>query len=422
MRASLWRDRDFVRFWFGETISLLGAQISALAIPLTAIDVLGATEGDVGLLRFAQLAPFLFLALVFGVWVDRVHRRPVMIGANLARLACLLALPLLHWAGLLTLPLLIATACLIGVAAVAFDVSWMSFVPSLVPEKNRFPEATARINASSSAADVAGPGAAGFLLSVVSAPTALLADAASYLVSIACLAGIRTQEPPVPPTRRRVGQELREGLAWVWANPILRWLAVVGFCVNLSMTAMWTMFLTFGAIDLDLSPGVLGLVFSAASCGGFVGALLAGPLTRRFAIGRLYVVFQTALLSAPILIPLAGGSSPAGMVAVVAGFSISYFGLGVANVIIVSLRQSVTPLWLMGRMTSVFRTLLFGGGAIGGLVAGALSAGLGSHAGLLVVATASLLVVPILPFTPAARLAAYPAVEEVTVDEVAARR
>ncbi|WP_246486763.1 MFS transporter [Kribbella qitaiheensis] len=155
--STLGRNRDFHRFWFGETASLLGTQVTTLALPLTAILSFGASDRQVGLQRFLQLAPYLGLALIFGVWVDRARRRRVMLGANLTRMVLLALIPVLHYVEVLDLTLLLVIACAIGVASVLFDVSWMSYVPALVEDPRHYVEASSKLAMSSSAADIAGP-------------------------------------------------------------------------------------------------------------------------------------------------------------------------------------------------------------------------------------------------------------------------
>ncbi|MGY0235779.1 MFS transporter [Longispora urticae] len=407
--ASLWRNGDFLKFWLGETLSLLGTQVTNLALPLTAIHAFGATDAQVGLLRFLQLAPYLGLALVFGVWVDRVRRRPVMLGANVVRLVLLALIPALAALDVLRMTPLLLIACAIGVASVLFDVSWMSYVPTLVRDPEHYVEAGAKMGVSSSAADVAGPGLAGALVSAVTAPVALIVDACSYLASVVSLLLIRTPEPrPAPAGRRRLGPELREGLAWVFGDPVLRALALVGFCCNFSLVTVWTMFLLYGTHDLGLGAATLGGVFATASVGGLIGATVSRRVIRRFPLGRVYLVAQSALVLGPALIPLAAGPRPVMVALFVASFFLTYLGLGVAGVIIVSLRQTATPQSMMGRMTAVFRTLLFGGGALGGLAAGLLSGALGARGALTVAAVASALVVIALVVSPVSRLRELP--------------
>ncbi len=408
-QESLWRNRDFLTFWLGETVSLLGTQVTNLALPLTAISAFHATDEQVGLLRFLQLVPYLGLALLIGVWTDRVRPRPVMLGANLVRLVLLALVPLLYWRHALDLPLLLVIACAVGVASVVFDVSWMSYVPVLVKKPEHYVEAGAKMGVSSSAADVAGPGLAGVLVSALTAPVALVVDACSYALSVVSLLLIRTPEPrPEPAAERRLLRELGDGLGWVMRNGVLRALALIGFCCNFSMVTVWTMFLLYGTHDLHLDSTTLGAVFATASVGGLIGALISRKVIARFPLGRVYLIAQSALLLGPALLPAATGPRPVMIAMFVLSFFTTYLGLGVAGVVIVSLRQTLTPQSMMGRMTAAFRTLLFGGGALGGLSAGLLTGQIGARGALTVAAIGSATVVVGLVVSPVSRLRTLP--------------
>ncbi|MEV0375576.1 MFS transporter [Streptomyces sp. NPDC050636] len=411
---SLWRNGDFLRFWLGETLSLLGTQVTNLALPLTAITAFGATDEQVGVLRFLQLVPYLGLALVFGVWVDRARRQRIMLGANLVRMVLLALVPVLYWTDALSMASLLVIACAVGVASVLFDVSWMSYVPTLVRDPRHYVEAGAKMGISSSAADVAGPGLAGVLVGALTAPVALIVDAFSYLVSLVSLLLIRTPEPrPQPPAaRRHLPTELRDGLRWVLKNPVLRSLAMIGFCCNFSMVTVWTMFLLYGTRDLHLDSTTLGGIFATASVGGLIGAAISRKVIRRFRLGLVYLVAQSALLIGPTLIVLATGPRPVMIGMFVLSFFTTYLGLGIAGVIIVSLRQASTPQSMMGRMTAVFRTLLFGGGALGGLSAGLLSGRIGAHGALTAAAIGSAAVLIALALSPVSRLTGLPTAPE----------
>nr|MDT0657160.1 MFS transporter [Micromonospora sp. DSM 115978] len=406
----LWHNSDFLKFWFGESLSLLGTQVAILALPLTAILALDASDQAVGLLRFAQLAPYIGLSMLFGVWVDRVRRRNVMLWSNLVRIVLIGLVPLLYVLDALTVPLLLVIACAIGVAAVLFDLSWMSYVPVLVKDSKHYVEASSKMGISTSTAEVAGPGIAGALVTLLTAPIALVVNAFGYLVSVISLLLIRAEEPrpAVTGTRRHFLSELREGLVWVFRDPILRWLALIGFCCNFSMNTVWTMFLLHATRDLRLSSSLIGFVFGAASVGGLIGAVVSRSLILRFPLGRVYLIAQTGLLLGPILIVLAMGPTPAKVGMFVLSFFTTYLGLGVAGVIIVSLRQTTTPHSLMARMTGAFRTLLFGGGALGGLTAGLLSGAIGARNALIVATVASAAVVIGLIISPVSRLRELP--------------
>lgn len=406
---SLWHNRDFLKFWVGETVSLLGTQVTNLALPLTAIYAFNASDEQVGFLRFLQLVPYIGFALLFGVWVDRVRRRNVMLATNLFRAVLIALIPVLHWLDVLNMPVLLVIACVLGTASCLFDVSWMPFVPTLVKDSRNYVEANAKMGISQSVSDVAGPGMAGVLVAALTAPVALIANAGSYLFSTVMLLLVRTREAvPEPPAKRHVLAELRDGLEWVFRKPILRWLAVVGFCCNFSMITVWTMFLLYGTHDLHLSSSTLGVIFGTASVGGLIGAMLSRKVVSRFPIGRVYFVAQTALLLGPMVIVLAAGPKLVVIGMVTLSFFTSYLGLGIANVIIVSLRQTTTPQSMMSRMTACFRTLLFGGGALGGLTAGLLSGGIGNRNALIVAAVFSAAVVVALVKSPVSRLRELP--------------
>lgn len=406
---SLWHNPDFLRFWVGETVSLLGTQVTNLALPLTAIYAFNASDEQVGFLRFLQLVPYIGFALLFGVWVDRVRRRNVMLATNMFRAVLIGLIPVLHWLDVLNMPVLLVIACALGTASCLFDVSWMPFVPTLVKDPKHYVEANAKMGISQSVSDVAGPGMAGVLVSVLTAPVALIVNAGSYLFSTFMLLLVRTREAvPEPGVKRHVWRELRDGIEWVFRKPILRWLAIVGFCCNFSMITVWTMFLLYGTRDLSLSASTLGAIFGTASVGGLIGAIASRKVVQRFPLGRVYFVAQTALLLGPILIVLAGGPKPVVIGLVTLSFFTTYLGLGIANVIIVSVRQTTTPHSMMSRMTACFRTLLFGGGALGGLVAGLLSGAIGNRNALIVAAAFSAAVVVALVKSPVSRLRELP--------------
>jgi MFS family permease len=407
---SLWHHRDFMVFWTGEALSLYGTQITNLALPLTAVLVFDVGAEQLGLLRFTQLVPFLGLALLFGVWVDRVRKRPVMLGANLVRMVLIGLVPVLYHFDLLTLPLLYALALGVGVASVLFDVSWMSYVPVLVKDRRSLLEANTKLNATLSSADIAGPGVAGTLVSAFSAPFAMTANALSYAVSVLSLLIIRTPEPApeTPREKRPLRAELAEGLRWVFGNRWLRAIGLVGCSCNFLLTMVQSLFLLYAVRDKDLSAAAVGFVMGAAAVGGLLGALVSGMVVRRLTVGRAYQVSVSIIFLGPLLIPAAAGPRWMLMILFVASFFLEYFGSSVSNVLIVSLRQTITPQALMGRMTAAMRMLLYGGGALGGPVGGLLAAVAGLHGALWIAGVVSAaMLVPII-LSPVGRLRTMP--------------
>jgi MFS family permease len=410
---SLWHNHDFLRFWAGETLSLYGTQVTLLALPLTAVLIFDASPQEVGLLRFLQLIPYLAFALLFGVWVDRARRRPVMIAANAVRMVLIGLVPTLAWLDRLTLGLVLVIAFAIGTASVLFDVSWMSYVPALVRDSRQLVEANAKLGVTSTSADTAGPGVAGALVGALTAPTAMVVDAVSYLVSLVSLMLIRTPEPvPAAPAsatgRRRLIPELAEGLRWVFGNVYLRFLALVGAACNFFSIATATMFLVYAVRERSVPPAELGVILSCGAAGGLSGSLVSAAVLRRFPIGSVYFASLAAVFAGPLLVPLAGGPRPLVVGMFIASFFISYFGLAISNVLVMSLRQTMTPPNLMGRMNAAMRTLMFGGGALGGPAGGALAGMIGLHGALWAIGIGAMaMLVPVF-LSPVSRLREMP--------------
>lgn len=405
----LWHSRDFLTFWSGEALSLFGAQITNLALPLTAVLVYDATPQQMGILSFLQLSPYLFLSLVFGVWVDRSRRKPLMLAANAIRMVLIASVPLLSALDLLSIEGLLAIACLVGTCSVLFDVSWMSFVPTLVKDRRLYIEANQKLGVTQSASDVAGPGVAGVIVGWLGPPTALALDAVSYLASLISLLTIRTKEPaPLPTAERHLGRELKEGVNWVFGHHLLRALALLAPFTNFSLTGVSTLFLLYGVRDKGLSPQLIGLVYSVSSVGALLGALGSAAIIRRFPTGLVYGLALTGIYAGPLLLIAAGGPRPLMIATFILSLLISYFGSGLSNVVQLTLRQTLTPQPLMGRMNAAFRTLLFGGGALGGLCGGLLGGALGLRGGLVVLTVCSAAMVIPLFLSPIIRLRTMP--------------
>lgn len=408
--ATLWRNTDFLKFWAGETLSLYGTQVTTLAAPLTAVLLFDVSPEQLGLLRFAQLVPYLAFGLLFGAWVDRVRRRPIMLAANFARMILIALVPTLAVTGHLRLAPLFAITFCVGVASVMFDVSWMSYVPALVKYPEYLVEANSKLAVTSSSAETAGPGMAGILVSALGAPIAMAVDAFSYLASLISLLLIRTPEsaPPAPAGRRHLISELAEGLRWVFANRYLRAMAVVGSFCNFVTMATSSMFILYAVRDRSIGSATLGLILSVGAVGGILGSLISGRVIRRFPLGAIYRVSVALVFIGPVLIPLASGPIPLVAVMFTASFFLIYLGLAVSNVIIMSLRQTVTPRSLMGRMNAAMRTLMFGGGSIGGPAAGLLAGAIGLHGALWIVAIGSAAILVPIALSPIGRLREMP--------------
>ncbi|CRK58208.1 export protein [Alloactinosynnema sp. L-07] len=387
---TLWRNRNFSRFWFGETVSLFGVQVTNLALPLTAVLVLQVTPEQLGLLRSFAFLPFLFLALPFGVLADRKAKRPLMIYANLVRAVLVGLVPILAALDALTLPALAAIVLVIGVCTVLFEVCWLSYVPVIVSQEHLV-AANGRVSASSSAAEFAGPGLGGLLVQWLTAPLALVANAGSYLVSVVSLWFIRVPEVVTPSPKRHIGKEIAEGVKFIVGQPYLRVLAVAGAAFNFCYMFVEALFVIYAVRELHFSPGLIGLIVAMSAIGGVLGAAVASTLVRRFPFGKVYVGAVAVGYAGPLLIPAAAGSTLTIVIGVTAGFFLMRAGLAVSNVAGTSLRQAVTPQALMGRMTAGMRTIMWGIGTTGAIAGGVVGGYLGLRAGLWVAAVGFLL-------------------------------
>lgn len=410
-RPSLWHNRDFVTFWSGETLSLFGAQITALGLPLTAVLTLGSGPQQLGLIKFLQMVPYLVFGPVFGVWVDQHRRRPAMLLANSVRMVLIGAVPLLYWLGRLNSPLLLGITFGVSSAAVLFDVSWMSFIPSLVKDRAGLVEANAKLGASASAADASGPGVAGVLISVLAAPGAMVVNAVTYFGSVVSLLLMRTPEPqpPTPAERRALLTELADGLRFVVGNRHLRAVAVVGGACNLVIAATEPIFVLYAVRSRGVPASALGLVLSIGAAGGVVGALSAGRLINRLPPGRVYVLALCLAFPSLLLIPLAGGPRLAVEALFTLAFFVSLSGIALVNVLILTLRQTITPPAFLGRMNAAMRAVMFGLGAVGGPAAGVLAVQFGLRTTLWVFGAAGVAFTVSAFFSPVARLREMPA-------------
>jgi MFS family permease len=373
--ASLWRHQDFLKLWVGETVSVFGSQISALAIPLTAVLILQATPFEMGILTAVEFAPFLFISLFAGVWVDRLRRRPILITADIGRAVFLGAIPVAALGGVLNMPFLYVTALGVGVLTVFFDIAYQAYLPALV-DRDQLVEGNSKLEATNSLAQIAGPAMAGGLVQLLTAPFAVALDAVSFLFSAACLLFVRKPEP-VPSRQhedaQNIWREIGQGLHVVFDSPILRSIAGCTGTSNFFSSMRGAVFTIFVIRELHLSPAMLGLVFGVGSVGALAGAVATNAIARRFGIGR--TIIGSTLLGAigALAIPLASTAWALPFVMLTIGQMVGSFANPVYNITQVSLRQAITPQTLQGRMNASMRFLVWGTIPLGSLAGGALA-------------------------------------------------
>jgi hypothetical protein len=275
----LWRDGDYLRFWGAQGISALGSQITLVALPLAAILTLDASTFEVAVLTGLEFLPFVLLGVPAGVWVDRLRRRPVLVLTDVARGVSLLSIPAAYAFDSLTLPHLYAVALVNGSLTVFFTLAYQAYLPELVARR-QLVEANAKFEATETIARLAGPGIGGALVSLLTAPVALLADAISFLASGALIASIGHDERsasagPRPSAPPGFWGELREGGRVALRNAYIRALLATTALINIGFNMAWAVLLVFAIRELRLGAGVAGLVLSVGEVGGLLGALAA---------------------------------------------------------------------------------------------------------------------------------------------------
>ncbi|MGH2555224.1 MAG: MFS transporter, partial [Actinomycetota bacterium] len=305
--SSLWRHRDFMKLWSGQTISQLGSQVTLLALPLAAILLFKATPFQVGILSTLEFLPFLLFGLPVGVWVDRLRRKPILVIADIGRFLILGSIPLAHALDALHIGHLYVAAFLAGVLTVFFDVAYAAYLPSLI-DRDRLVDGNSKLEISRSGAQLAGPGLGGVLVQALTAPVAILADAASYLGSVLFLVLIRRPEPPVEPgsgDRPKMARQIREGLRYVLRHTLLRPVILCTATLNLASGLYQVVILLFAVRSLGMSPGLIGGLLALGNLGFLVGAFVAGRISRRLGVGPTLIGAAALLGTGWGLVPLA---------------------------------------------------------------------------------------------------------------------
>jgi MFS family permease len=375
--VSLLRQPNFRTFWLGQTISLFGDQITLIALPLAAVLVLDASAAEMGYLGAAALLPHLFFALPAGVLLERVaRRRRVMILADLGRAALLGAIPLAYAFDSLSFALLYVVAFGTGTLAVLFDISYTTLFVSVV-QREAYIEANSLINGSRSFSYIGGPSVGGVLVQLLSAPAALLVDAVSFLASAVFLGRLEAPEPPLERHTTRVRDEVKEGLAFLFHNAILRPALFGTATLNFFNYAFWALFLLYAIDELGIRAGTLGLVLGAGACGGLLGAVVAGRLGRRIGLGPAFILGMVLFPLPLLLVPAAEGPRPVVLAMLFVAEFLSGLGVMILDINASAFMIALTPDRLRSRTTGAFNFVNWGIRPLGSLLGGALGSALG---------------------------------------------
>jgi len=412
----LLRDLAYRRLWTSILISSLGGQVTMLALPLTAAVLLHASPTQMGLLTTMELLPFVLFSLPVGVWLDRVRKLPIYIAGELTIGVVVASVPLAWWAGWLSIGWLYVCGFVIG-TVYTIAGSAAQIVLTQVVARERLVEAHAKNALAASGAEVAGPGLAGALIKVVGAPLALLVDAVMVTISAAILRGIRIDEPRQEARAggspaRQFWLDLRQGVRFVARHRLLVSLAVVVGCWQACHQAAIVVQILFATRTLGLSEQAIGLSYTGMGLGTVLASILGHRISRRIGPGPCLLLGFAVCGAGWLMLALA----PANAWGVAAfALMLMMFSTGAVFIFInfLALRQAVTPVPLLGRMTSTMRWLILIPAGPGALLGGWLGEHVGLRASLAVAGSGALLLAALAwQFARIRRVRELPAAED----------
>ncbi|QCT04331.1 arabinose efflux permease family protein [Paenibacillus algicola] len=378
---TVWGDRNFLKLWTGQSLSMFGSQITAMALPLIAALSLKSSPLQMGILHAVEYAPFLLFGLVAGVWVDRLPKRPLLIAADFSRAALLMSIPILAWVGLLNFFYVCLVAFVVGVCTTFYSIGYQSILPYML-RKDLLVDANAKMELSRSAAGVTGPGLSGLLVQWLSGAVAIVLDAFSFLISGLLTCRVQVDEPPrqvKPSLLSGLSREIGEGMRLVFQNHYLRSIAACSATFNFFYNMILAVIIVYTTRTLGFSPAEIGLVMTLGSLGAVLSVVFSGRLVARFGLGP--VIAGSALgqgLGFLFLFGAAGTKTAAFLMILLSMFIVS-LTTTVYNVAQISFRQSITAPDMLGRMNATMRFVVWGVIPLGALSGGALGTWIGLY-------------------------------------------
>lgn len=357
---------DFWKYWTGQTISNLGSSVTLFALPLLVYKLTGSAI-NLGITGAAEFLPYLLFGLILGAWTDRVNRKRMMIFTDVARAAIVATIPLLAVLGAFPIWWIYVVGFIHSTLTICFESGQFAAIPSLVGQDDLV-TANGRIQASYSAAQIAGPLLAGLLVTVVPLTSLMLIDSFSFLVSSFSLVIVRTSFNGRTDEERKktsIRSDVIEGLRYVLSHPVLRNISMMMAMVNFVGAATNAQIVLFAKERLSASDAQVSLLFSAASLGVVIMGLLAGPLRKQwsFSTVALGALMTDGLLN--IIFAQMRWYWIAAFIWMLAG------GLGILfNINTGSLRQAIVPNHMLGRVISIASVLAWSAIPLGSLLGG----------------------------------------------------
>jgi len=374
----LLRDAVFRRYWSASTVSMVGDQVTSIAVPLTAVLALHAGASAMGLLTALEWVPSLLFGMHAGAWADRRgRRRQLMIACDLGRCALLATIPVCWALGVLTLGQLLAVVFAAGTLSILFNVADQTLFVSIVAPA-QYVDGQSLIYGSRAMSFVLGPSLGGLLTQLLTAPFAIVADALSFLGSAFFLRRIDPAEPPADGGKGGV----TEGLRLIAHSPIVRASLIGVAVVNFFNLMFFALVMLYAVRVLHVSAGLLGLILGCGAFGGVLGAAVTKAIAARIGVGLAYIAGAFAFTAPLALVPLApvpaGHGTSLAVIAMLFGAEfLSGFGVMVLDISIGSIFAAVIPDAVRSRVGGAFAAINYGTRPLGALLGGLLGAAAG---------------------------------------------
>lgn len=411
---SLFKNKDYMRLWMGQTVSSFGSQFTLIALPLLATVTLEATSAQMGLLTSLGFLPFLLFSLFAGVWIDRIKRRPILITANLANALCLISIPILYYMDILNLTALFVVQFLVGTGTVFTSITSGSYMPTLI-KKEQLIDGNSRFQLSNSIARITGSSLGGGLVYLLSAPFVILLDAFTYILSAFFLITIKSKEEirEYKKEDRNLLLEIKEGIEVVFKSKVIRTILFSSTFYNFFYSMFLPLFIIFVSRDLELSSTIIGVIFGMGGVGALIGSSLAKTLGKKLGIGPL-LSNANSLTGFSIILMVASTMFDGMIMILLILFSQTILSAcaTIYSINAVSLRTAITPNHLLGRTNASLQTISFGILAIGPLIGGGIAEIIGSDFMMMICGVGIALSTLFIHFSPVRSIKELPTGEE----------
>jgi len=356
-------------------------QLTLAAVPIVAVLMLQAGPGQIGVIAAVQSLPFLLLSIPLGLLADRMSRKKLMLLSEILRVFALMVLIAALLADQISVTLLAVVGFFAAVGTVGFSVSAPSLVPALVARDN-LAKANGRLELARSMAFAGGPALAGALIAWMGASSSFVL---SLMLSLAAVGFLNQIQEPVRAAVPAMHPwlELKDGAHFVWNSNLLRPILLTSVAWNISWFVLQAIYVPYAIRTLGMDASAVGLTLACYGAGMILGSLMASKIVAQMRFGHAILLgpFFSVLAASVMALTLWWPS------AAVAGISYFLFGFGpiIWTITSTTLRQSVTPNNLMGRVTAINIVTGTGARPLGALIGGLVGEFGSDLLGLLVV-------------------------------------